>query len=503
MSTQRDNNDKRTYASGSAESSSSGHFAPVPSPQEDELPESFRVGGAAELAIAQAEKAKSSQTEYELCEAFRRDLQCMREEYKVPTPHFGPPPTTKEGRLWHALTVYENYSKANPVFRFALASYEKCEKSIASLWNAACKEYLQRPDTYDHLLGDFVPSLLRTRCRNHLEEQAYTEGTNATAAQDWRAYQRRLKRRQQQTYRLSTGFTELDRLTGGLPALAMLGGTTGVGKTSFALALAAGSLRAHPDLAVLFYSLDMSKDVVLDRLLCQQSGIEYREICHNYDDARVSSFLSEAEKELGTSVLPRLRILEREQLGGGMEEILSALNKHTRELTEASQAQQVLCVIDYFQLLDPGDSTLSSLAADAKRIELLQLALQMRRTHQSVSPDSFLVMSEVRKGESGRPRLALDDLMGSARISYSADCILLLEPDGEAVESAADTTPLLLTIAKGRDGMRRGTIRLTFEYGCNRFREAESPAQKAADQERTGSRAAGRVINPLAGGTAS
>jgi replicative DNA helicase len=159
----------------------------------------------------------------------------------------------------------------------------------------------------------------------------------------------------------------------------------------------------------------------------------------------------------------------------------------------------VLYVIDYFQLLDVAKPGTAAIEADNQRIELLQAIQSVSRTFQCPGGDSFLVVSEVRKGESGRPRLALDDLLGSARITYSADCVLLLETDGESTSSAPGTTPLLLTVAKGRDGMTRGRVRLTFEYDRYQFREAIGPTQMSGDQEHTGSRSAGRFINPLAG----
>lgn len=494
MASSHDPNEKHPIPSGTVTSS------PPSRRQEDDLPEAIKAGGAAEVALDHADKVQSSHEQSDLCKALRSDLGAIRREYRSLEATFGQHPQTKEDRYHQVHAQSERRSNANPVFRYALALHDKNDKATKRLWEPACKEYLKRPDDYDHLLGDFVPSCLRTACRDHLEQQAYVAGTNATAVQDWHAYQRRLRqRRKQQTYRLSTGFAKLDHLTGGLPKFAMLGGSTGVGKTSFALALAVGTLRAHPDLSVLFYSLDMSKDVIFDRLLCQQSGLDHRDLWHKHDDPGVNSRLCEAEKALTASVLPRLRILEREQLGRGKEQILTALNKQAAELTQQSRTQHVLYILDYFQLIDVADPSTASLETDFSRIELLQTAQQMTRSQQCPGGDCFLVLTEVRKGESGRPRLALDDLMGSARISYSADCVLLLEAEGETPESAADAVPLQLTVAKGRDGMKRGRVRLTFEYSCHRFREAIGTAQASAAREPAGSRSAGHVINPLAG----
>jgi replicative DNA helicase len=267
--------------------------------------------------------------------------------------------------------------------------------------------------------------------------------------------------------------------------------------------MALGTLRAHPDVAVLFYCLDMPKDVMFDRLLCHVSGLDYYDLWRDDGDPNVDRLLSEAEKELAATILPRLRIIEREQLGQGKEAVLGALLKRREELVHQSGTQRALHLIDYFQLLDVADKASTAIEADAQRIAHLQNVQRVTRTPQCPSGDSLLVISEVRKGESGRQRLALDDLLGSARIAYSADCVLLLEADGEATDSAADAAPLLLTVAKGRDGMRRGKLPFSFEYLRYRFRETTSPrigrAQAAGSRAATGS-PPGHVANPLAGG---
>src|SRR5262249_50609827 len=191
----------------------------------------------------------------------------------------------------------------------------------------------------------------------------------------------------------------------------------------------------------------MSKDLVYDRLLCQESGLDYPDVWRNYNDPRVARLLSEAEGALAATILPRLRILERKQLGQGKDKVLSAPLKHRMELLKQSGAERVLFLVDYFQILDVADKASTAIEADAQRIALLQNIQPPTCSPQCPGGDHFLILSEVRKGESGRPRLALDDLLGSTRIAYSADCVLLLEADGDATASSADTAPLLLTIA--------------------------------------------------------
>ena len=74
---------------------------------------------------------------------------------------------------------------------------------------------------------------------------------------------------------VATGFTDLDRLTGGLQKsdLIVLASRPGVGKTSLAMSIAHyAALKYHNSIA--FFSLEMSKDQLAQRLLSMDAGID-------------------------------------------------------------------------------------------------------------------------------------------------------------------------------------------------------------------------------------
>src|SRR5260370_14433336 len=76
-----------------------------------------------------------------------------------------------------------------------------------------------------------------------------------------------------------TGFTDLDRLTGGLQKsdLVVLAARPGVGKSSLALSLAHNAaLKYHNSIA--FFSLEMSKDQLAQRLLSMDAGIDQQRL---------------------------------------------------------------------------------------------------------------------------------------------------------------------------------------------------------------------------------
>jgi hypothetical protein len=477
---------------------------PLPSAAEVELPALLAPGCEVEGILARAEASTVERGERALIDRIRSDLVHIRREYQDPAAGYSMSPT-RESRYSWALAEHLERSDVSATLRFSIAAHEHLAGLENYLWNFGCSDYMKQPDHYDRVLGEFIPAQLRTASRRQLALNAYYEGSNATAALDWLAYQHRLSvRRRQRTPGLVTGLPQFDQLTGGLPQLTFLGGGPGTGKTSLALALAVGALRNLPDLAVIFHSLDMPKDMIYDRLVCGEAGLDYASYWLSSSPPGTADEVAAAEGRLTESVLPRLRVIERVRPNERKPDTLRSLISSRMALLEQCGCQRALHVIDYFQLLDLGDKPKDALEADARRIELLQSYQEWSRSPRSPVGDSFLVISEVRKGETGRSRLAMEDLLGSARIAYSADCILLLESDNEVSNPTSDTVPFTLTVAKGRDGMSRGRIALTFDYTRYRFRESISsvtPSKRPTmGSERTTPRGTSGVTNPLAGG---
>jgi hypothetical protein len=393
---------------------------------------------------------------------------------------------------------------ADDVLHYALAYHAKMESKCDELWGIALEKYMAQADAYDRLLGDLIPPDVRERGRSLLAHRAYDQGANATAAGDWLVYGQRLRDRQKQPLLgLSTGLAGLDKALVGLRGLTLIGGGTGIGKTALAEAMAVAALRAHSDVAVLFYSLDMLKDFLYDRLLCHEAGVTYQDLMRQERGEDVQQVLSAADERLRSDVLRRLRVVDRHEVHqeGGLTAALVC--QHINRLLRATGARRALVVVDYLGLITVTAKGMTSLEEDHRRIELLKGALAMTRTAASPLGHSFLVISEVRKGEQGRDSLTLDDLLGSCRISYAPEAVLLLEADGKA---AGGKQPLVLNVAKGRDGTTRGRLKLLFDYRRYRFHERSGPVPGGDATEGDPSVAGGPEqeasprVDPLAGG---
>lgn len=72
--------------------------------------------------------------------------------------------------------------------------------------------------------------------------------------------------------RVKTGFSDFDAITGGfrIPSVAMVGAYPSVGKTAFALNIA-----ARQEKPVVFFSLEMSAEMIYERLAAQKLKIDY------------------------------------------------------------------------------------------------------------------------------------------------------------------------------------------------------------------------------------
>jgi hypothetical protein len=431
----------------------------------------------------------------------RRDLERLRGCFYLPQ-YCRRPAYPSARQVYECILTAQDNACRDPVLRLALASHEQLTSAVGRLWVAAMEAYLKAPDAYDAVLGDLFPSQFRAAARAELAQRAYAGGANETAAADWAAYGARAEaRRRQPLPGLSTGLAGLDAATGGLRGIMFLGAPPNAGKSALAEAAALAALGAHPELAVLFYSLDMGKTVVYDRLLCHETGLAYAALHGPAPSAKATGARERAEEQLLAGVLKRLRVVERPARPFTPDMLL----RDRWRLLKATGATRALVVIDYFQLIDVGARDGSPLEADHQRLSVLQEAQKVSRSPDRPDGDAYLVLSEVRKGESGRSGLAVADLLGSARLGYRADAVLLLEPAGGA-DADGDTTPLALTVAKGRDGMTRTQLRLEFDFKCLRFREVE-PRRKNARPTRSGpgggersGRPAAPDIDPLAGG---
>ena len=163
---------------------------------------------------------------------------------------------------------------------------------------------------------------------------------------------------------LTTGYAELDRLTGGLKAgeIFLLSSAAGAGKQSLALNIVRNIVRQEK--AVLFFSLEESGEQIAQRLLSQESGVPLEKIQDRTgtspaEAGKINRALMECKKwDLLIDETARIEFFE-----------LSKKARHIQELGEEDPDEFPtldLIVVDRLQLMKAGEDGFPGVIRDLK-----------------------------------------------------------------------------------------------------------------------------------------
>jgi replicative DNA helicase len=258
---------------------------------------------------------------------------------------------------------------------------------------------------------------------------------------------------------ISTGFVEFDRMTSGLhpSEMVVIAARPSMGKTALAMNIAE-YVAVNEKLPVGVFSLEMSSQQLVQRLLCSRARVNLQRVRDGFLGERDFPSLTAAASKLAEAKIfiddsASLSILE--------------LRAKARRL-KAQQDVQLL-IIDYLQLL----RSTSRRAQDNRQLEISEISAGLKALAKELKIPVIVVAQLNRQPEQrsgGKPRLS--DLRESGSIEQDADLVGLLvrpemyEEDEEArVEKAGEAE---LIIAKQRNGPV-GEIPLTFLKEYTRF----------------------------------
>ena len=299
---------------------------------------------------------------------------------------------------------------------------------------------------------------------------------------------------------LSTGFKDLDDLTNGLQPsdFIILAARPSMGKTALALNIAQnvalrGAKEGEPQKRVAYFSLEMSSEQLVQRMICTEAEVEIRKLRGGWlsqpGKNGIVSAITGPEEEKETAALSTEQAAEENnepemdntlnRLWQATDRIASAgifiddsptltlaeLRSHARKL-KAEEGLDLI-VIDYLQLMQaPAEQPWSAnrqhevsvisrgLKALARELDLPVLALsQLSRS---------VEMRQVK-----RPMLS--DLRESGSLEQDADIVLFLCRDDFCRETEEDPIRLMeLVVAKHRNGPV-GKVELFFDHECTKF----------------------------------
>lgn len=261
---------------------------------------------------------------------------------------------------------------------------------------------------------------------------------------------------------VSTGFVDADSLLSGLQKanLVILAARPGQGKTALVLNIAQ-HVAVNEKLPVGIFSLEMSKEELVDRLLVSQADVDaWRFKTGKLADSDYLK-LSDAMGELGDAP-----IFIDDTPGLSLTEMRSKARRLQLEHNVS------LIIVDYLQLVDPGrryDNRVQEVSMVSQALKNLARELNV-----PVLSASQLSRAVEHRGER-RPQLA--DLRESGAIEQDADVVMFIyRPDAEI---SGPAIPTKLLIAKHRNGPT-GEIDLLFRGDRIRFYNIDKKRDEVA-----------------------
>ncbi len=255
---------------------------------------------------------------------------------------------------------------------------------------------------------------------------------------------------------LSTGFTKFDEYTGGLHGgdLFILAARPSMGKTALALNMAQHvALKLKQTVAV--FSLEMSKESLLTRMLCAAARVDSQRFRAGYLNAEERRKLNHALNELAEAPL------YIDDTAG-----LHLMDMHAKlRRLQAERTKLGLVVVDYLQLMSGRgryENRNQEVSALSRGMKLLAKELNV----------PMLVLSQLSRApetRQGDHRPQLSDLRESGSIEQDADLVGFIfreevyQKDREDLKGLAE-----LIIAKQRNGPI-GTVNLVFLHAQTKF----------------------------------
>jgi len=264
---------------------------------------------------------------------------------------------------------------------------------------------------------------------------------------------------------IPSGFLEFDKLTGGLQngELTILAARPSMGKTAFALNVARHAAAAQKTVA--FFSLEMSAQALVLRLLSSEGRVEASTF-------RSGNFSTHAYQQLqqAASRLVHAPILIDDS---GALTILEMKAKCRRLKSDTGLD---LAMVDYLQLMR------GEVRVDSREQEIAEISRGLKALAKELDIP-VMALAQLNRGpemrEDKRPRLA--DLRESGAIEQDADVIAFLyrdefyNPNNPEVQGTAE-----LIVQKQRNGPT-GTVNLQFEARYTRFNDL---ARREDDRDR-------------------
>lgn len=257
-----------------------------------------------------------------------------------------------------------------------------------------------------------------------------------------------------------TGFYELDDKLAGLQNsnLVILAARPSLGKTSLALDIAR-SVAVKAKVPVGIFSLEMSKEEIVDRLLCSEAMVGLWEM-------RTGRLSSEGENDDFTRIAIAMDTLSKAPIF--IDDSSSSNVMQMRAMARRLQSEHGLglIVVDYLQLMEssnPRENTVQQISEISRSLKSLAREL-------NVPVLALSQLSRAVETRGGMPKLS--DLRDSGSIEQDADVVLFISREDKNKPDTEKTNIANIIIAKHRNGPI-GQVDLFFNEKWASFRSLD------------------------------
>ncbi len=331
------------------------------------------------------------------------------------------------------------------------------EKATLRVLLQSCQEILR--ECYDQFLDtrDLL-SRAEQRIFSILEEKGTTEVSRweEVLQEAFARIDERLKQGSDLSG-LRTGFTEFDRMTGGLhPAeLVIVAGRPSMGKTALACNIAE-NVAFDQKVGTLFVSLEMSRNELAERMLCSYARVNAHKLRNGFLPAEGHAKLVEKASTISKSPL---------YIDDTPSRTLTEIAASARRLKRREGLG--LIIIDYLQLIEPDNPR------DPRQEQVAKIARRLKGLARSLEVPVCCLAQLNRQAETtkdNRPRLS--HLRESGAIEQDADLVTFVHREEYYATNEQEREELAgkaeLILAKQRNGPV-GDVRLTFQAEFARF----------------------------------
>jgi replicative DNA helicase len=253
-----------------------------------------------------------------------------------------------------------------------------------------------------------------------------------------------------------TGFIDLDQKTAGFQRgdLIIIAGRPSMGKTAFALNIAQyAAVHAQPSYPVVVFSLEMSKEQLVTRLLCSEARVDASRLRTGHlVDGDWDKIMRGADKLHEAKIFiddtPAISVME--------------MRAKARRLKAEHGIGMI--VVDYLQLMRGGSSP------ESRQQEISEISRSLKALAKELSVP-VVALSQLNRGLESRTdkRPIMSDLRESGAIEQDADIIMFVYRDEVYNKENPDVKGRAeIIIGKQRNGPI-GTVDLTFLGEFTRF----------------------------------